>query len=55
VRLYGDVGIASGIVASSDGGDRATRTLFTDVFAYRHGRWQAMHAQETSIPAEVSP
>ena len=49
VRLYGDVGIASGIVASSDGADRASRTLFTDVFAFRNGRWQAVHAQETNL------
>ena len=49
VRLYGDVGIASGIVASSDGSDHAARTLFTDVFAFRNGRWQAVHAQETTL------
>jgi uncharacterized protein DUF4440 len=49
VRLYGEVGIASGIVASSDGSDHVARTLFTDVFAFRNGRWQAVHAQETSL------
>ena len=49
VRLYGNVGIASGIVASSDGGDHVARSLFTDVFAFRDGRWQAVHAQETSL------
>jgi hypothetical protein len=49
VRLYGDVGIASGIVASRDGADHVSRTLFTDVFAFRNGRWQAVHAQETNL------
>jgi hypothetical protein len=49
VRLYGDVGIATGIVAGSDGSDRASRTLFTDVLAFRNGRWQAVHAQETRL------
>jgi uncharacterized protein DUF4440 len=49
VRLYGDFGIASGIVSSSDGGDHVSRTLFTDVFAFRNGRWQAVHAQETTL------
>jgi uncharacterized protein DUF4440 len=50
VRLYGDVGIASGIVSSSDGEDHVARSLFTDVFAFRNGRWQAVHAQETRLP-----
>jgi hypothetical protein len=51
VQLYGDVGIASGIVASSEGAEHVARTLFTDVFAFRNGRWQAVHAQETSLPS----
>jgi hypothetical protein len=49
VRLLGNVGIASGIVASSDGTGRTSRTVFTDVFAFRNGRWQAVHAQETRM------
>lgn len=49
VKLYGDVGIASGIVASSEGADHVARTLFTDIFAFRNGRWQAVHAQETNL------
>ncbi|HEV7704753.1 MAG TPA: nuclear transport factor 2 family protein [Gemmatimonadaceae bacterium] len=48
VHLFGDMGIVSGIVSSSNGG-RATRTVFTDVFAYRDKRWQAVHAQETPM------
>jgi len=55
VRLYGDVGIASGIVASGDGDKNDSRSLFTDVFAFRNGRWRAVHAQETSIASSPGP
>ena len=49
VRFVGDIGIASGIVSSSEGKARASRSVFTDVFAFRSGRWQAVHAQETRM------
>ena len=49
VRFVGDIGIASGIVSSSEGSARASRSVFTDVFAFRRGRWQAVHAQETRM------
>ena len=45
VRVYGNVGIVSGEVVSTDKGSRR-RPLFTDVFAYRDGKWQAVSAQE---------
>lgn len=50
VRLYGDTAIATGIVNNTDlsGGD-ARRSIFTDVFAYRGGRWQAVNAQENGV------
>jgi hypothetical protein len=44
IRLYGDVAIANGIVD-----DDSHRTIFTDVFAYRNGRWQAVNAQENAV------
>lgn len=48
VRVYGNVAIANGIVvAVPAGGGTPQRTLFTDVFAFRKGRWQAVNAQET--------
>ena len=53
VRIYGNVAIANGIVAempaksAKDG--PALKTLFTDVFAFRNGRWQAVNAQETPL------
>ena len=50
VRLYGDVGIVNGIVINSDEhGKDVDRTIFTDVFAYRDGRWQAINAQENRV------
>src|SRR5215831_911415 len=50
VRLYGDVGIVNGIVVTSDkDGKQLDRSIFTDVFAYRDGRWQAINAQENKV------
>lgn len=43
-RVYGDVAIVSGIVVSG-----TQRTIFTDVFVFRDGRWQAVNAQENPI------
>jgi uncharacterized protein DUF4440 len=50
VRLYADVGIVNGIVVTSDqNGKQLDRSIFTDVFAYREGRWQAINAQENRV------
>jgi hypothetical protein len=50
VRLYGDVGVVNGIVVTSDEhGREVDRTIFTDVFAYREGRWQAINGQENRV------
>jgi hypothetical protein len=49
-RVYGDVGVVNGIVVTSDErGQDVDRTIFTDVFAYRGGRWQAVNAQENHV------
>ena len=48
VRIYGNVGVVNGAVIASQSG-AIQKTLFTDVFAYRGGRWQAINAQE--LPA----
>ena len=51
VRVYGTVGIVNGmVVETAAGGSR--KTLFTDVFAYRGGKWQAVSAQELPAAAE---
>jgi hypothetical protein len=50
VRVYGNVAIANGIVvAVPAGGGAPQKTLFTDVFAFRKRRWQAVNAQETPM------
>ncbi|HEY2806608.1 MAG TPA: nuclear transport factor 2 family protein [Gemmatimonadales bacterium] len=51
IRVYGTIGILNGIVVAGDG-PSATRTFFTDVFAYRAGAWKAINAQE--LPAAPS-
>ncbi len=53
VRLYGDAGIVNGVVvAKTEHGER--KTLFTDVFAYRQGKWQAVSAQELPVTTDPS-
>jgi hypothetical protein len=50
VRLYGDAGIVNGsVIATDDSGKELDRTMFTDVFVYRDGRWQAVNAQENAV------
>lgn len=51
IRLVNGVAIATGIVAARDSttGPTDRRTVFTDVFACRDARWQAVGAQETPI------
>ena len=44
IRLVSGVAIATGIVSTSE-----HRTAFTDIFACRDGRWQAVGAQESVI------
>lgn len=49
VRVYGTVGVATGVVVATTAEGKLRRTIFTDVFAYRDGRWQAVNAQETLL------
>ena len=56
VRIYGSVGIVNGIVVTSDeNGKEVNRTVFTDVFAKRDGRWQAINAQENKVEKIQGP
>ena len=49
-RIYGDVGIVNGVVVrTTSDGAAPRRTLFTDVFVYREGRWQAVNSQENEV------
>ena len=52
VRVYGNIAIVNGMVAATDTVG-THKTLFTDVFAYREGKWQAVNAQE--LPASEIP
>jgi hypothetical protein len=49
VRVYGEAGIVNSAVIeeTTDHGER--KTLFTDVFAYRDGKWRAVRAQELPV------
>jgi hypothetical protein len=50
VRVYGDIGIVNGLVVTTNkDGNAIRRTVFTDVFTYRDGRWQAVNAQENAV------
>ena len=50
VRVYGDVGIVNGVVVTTDEKDHEVdRTVFTDVFVWQDGRWQAVNAQENAV------
>ena len=52
VRVYAGVGIVNGIVVNETGKD-VQKTVFTDVFAKRNGKWQAVNAQE--VPFRQRP
>ncbi|HEV2288279.1 MAG TPA: nuclear transport factor 2 family protein [Candidatus Acidoferrales bacterium] len=49
VRVYGSTAIANGVVLALPPGGPPHRALFTDVFTFRQGRWQAVNAQETPM------
>jgi len=45
----GEVGLVTGLVISTGADGREDRTVFTDVFVRRNGRWQAVNAQENAV------
>lgn len=48
IRIYGEAGIVNGaVIQTTKHGKR--KTLFTDVFAHRDGKWQAVSAQELPV------
>ena len=50
VRFYDDVAVVNGSVIAVDGsGKELERTMFTDVFVLRDGRWQAVNGQENAV------
>jgi hypothetical protein len=56
VRVYGDVRVVNGLVVRTNkGGNTVDKTVFTDVFVYRDGRWQAVNAQENVVRKVDNP
>lgn len=52
IRIYGDTAIANGIVTASEAGNtQSQRSILTDVFVRRNGKWQAVNAQELPLPS----
>ena len=50
IRIYDDVGIVDGLVVTTDKhGNAVNKTLFTDIFVRRKGRWEAVNAQENAV------
>ncbi len=48
--MSGTVVNLNGIVmTSNENGKEIGRNVFTDVFMYRNGRWQAINGQETDV------
>jgi len=45
-RIFGTAAVVTGIVVATSADGKTQKTIFTDVFAYRNGRWQAVNAQE---------
>ena len=54
-RVFGNVGIVQGVsneVTRVDGRDTSGRWTFTDVFAWRDGRWVAVASQTAEVRAQ---
>jgi hypothetical protein len=53
IRIFGSAAVVNGVVIATGTDGKVRRTLFTDVFAYRDGKWQAVNAQElTLVPSK---
>ncbi|MGH9764542.1 MAG: hypothetical protein ACREDR_34710 [Blastocatellia bacterium] len=43
------------MIATTADGTETRRTVFTDVFVYRDGKWQAINAQENVVSTAALP
>jgi hypothetical protein len=43
--------MSASAIAADPNGKELDRTMFTDVFVYRDGRWQAVNGQENGVRA----
>jgi hypothetical protein len=55
VRTYWDCGIVDGIVAFTAPDGHTEKTIFSDVFVRRNGRWEAVNAQELAFRPRTHP
>lgn len=55
VRIYDNFAIADGIVSAVPVSGTPRRTVFSDVFVMRGGRWQAVNAQESEAANTTNP
>ena len=49
VRIYGTAAVVNGTVVATTQDGKIQKTIFSDVFAYRDGKWQAVNAQELPL------
>ncbi len=50
VRIFGNTGVANGIVETfNNKGNSIYKSIFTDVFEKRNGKWQVVNAQENVV------
>lgn len=54
VRVFGTAGVVNGIVVATSADGAVRKTIFTDLFAYRNGKWQAVNAQELPMASGAS-
>ena len=55
VRIYENCGIVNGIVMLTAPDGHKERTIFSDVFVRRNGRWEAVNAQELAFQPGTHP
>lgn len=50
-HVYGDFAYVRGLgVTKREGGETPAKNRFTDIFVYRHGRWQCVAGHESRFP-----
>ena len=50
-HVHGDFGYIRGVADAIDSQAKVTRVRFTDIYAYRDGRWQCVAGHESLVPA----
>jgi hypothetical protein len=50
-RVFGDFAYIRGVADAIDSQGKVTRVRFTDIYAYREGRWQCAAGHESLVSA----